>query len=310
MRVSTNMIYDQGVRALQMQSAALLYTGQQIATGRKILTPADDPVASARALDVTQSRSVNEQFITNQGYAEDALKLVEGQLVGAGEIIQYARDRVLAAGNPALSDSDRQSIATDLKAQFDAMLAVANTRDANGDYLFAGYRSDAAPFEKTTVTSTDPADPLSFDSAIYAGDQGTRTMQVSSSRFMPVSFGGETVFGGGDDSVFAVMGRFIEALESGTDVSGAVSTALGGLDTSLDNVLTTRAQIGSQLVEVEQLGFIGSDLDLQYASTLSDLQDLDYNEAISRLTQQQTYLQAAQQSFLKTTGLSLFNYLS
>ena len=75
-------------------------------------------------------------------------------------------------------------------------------------------------------------------------------------------------------------------------------------------MITTRAQIGSQRVEVEQLGLIGSDLDLQYASTLSDLQDLDYNEAISRLTQQRTFLEAAQQSFLKTTGLSLFNYLN
>ena len=307
MRVSTNMIYDQGVRALQTQSAALLYTEQQIATGRKILTPADDPVASARALDVTQSRSVNKQFITNQGYAEDALKLVEGQLDGAGEIIQYARERVLAAGNPALSDVDRKSIATDLRAQFDAMLAIANTRDANGDYLFAGYKSVTAPFARVTA---DPADPASFDSATYRGDQGIRTMQVSSSRFMPVSFGGERVFGTGDDSVFKVLGEFISALEGGGAVSDAVSTALGGLDTSLDNVLTTRAQIGSQLVEVEQLGFIGSDLDLQYATTLSSLQDLDYNEAISRLTQQQTYLQAAQQSFLKTIGLSLFNYLS
>ena len=304
MRVSTNMIYDQGVRALQTQSAALLYTGQQIATRRKILTPADDPVASARALDVTQSRSVNKQFITNQGYAEDALKLVEGQLDGAGEIIQYARDRVLAAGNPALSDADRKSIATDLRAQFDAMLAIANTRDANGDYLFAGYRSDEAPFAKTVDPVTQTV------GSAYSGDQGIRTMQVSSSRFMPVSFGGERVFGTGDDSVFKVLGEFISALEGGGAVSDAVSTALGGLDTSLDNVLTTRAQIGSQLVEVEQLGFIGSDLDLQYATTLSSLQDLDYNEAISRLTQQQTYLQAAQQSFLKTTGLSLFNYLS
>ncbi len=309
MRVSTNMIYDQGVRALQMQSAALLYTGQQIATGRKILTPADDPVASARALDVTQSRSVNQQFATNQGYAEDALKLVEGQLVGAGEIIQYARERALAAGNPALSDSDRKSIATDLRAQFDAMLAIANTRDANGDYLFAGYKSNTAPFAGLSVTPADPAKPV-FDSAKYEGDQGTRTMQVSSSRFMPVSFGGETVFGGENDSVFKVLGEFVSALEAGGAVSGAVSDALDGLDASLDRVLTTRAQIGSQLVEVEQLGFIGSDLDLQYATTLSNLQDLDYNEAISRLTQQQTYLQAAQQSFLKTTGLSLFNYLS
>jgi hypothetical protein len=91
--------------------------------------------------------------------------------------------------------------------------------------------------------------------------------------------------------VFKVLGDFITALETGATCRGAVSTALGGLDTSLDNVLTTRAQIGSQLVEVEQLGFIGSDLDLQYATTLSDLQDLDYNEAFSRLTQQRTYLE-------------------
>lgn len=302
MRVSTNMIYDQGVIALQKQSAALLYTGQQIATGRKILTPSDDPVGSARALDVSQSKSVNQQFITNQGYAEDALKLVEGQLDGAGEIIQYARHRVLAAGNPALSPADRQSIATDLRSQFDAMLAIANTRDANGDYLFAGYRSNTPPFEKTDLAGTPGTE--------YKGDQGSRTMQVSSSRFMPVSFGGEVAFGSEGDGVFKVLGDFITALETGSDVPGAVSTALGGLDESLDRVLTTRAQIGSQLVEVEQLGFIGSDLDLQYQTTLSDLQDLDYNEAFSRLTQQRTFLEAAQQSFLKTTGLSLFNYLS
>lgn len=255
-----------------------------------------------RALDVSQSKSVNQQFITNQGYAEDALKLVEGQLDGAGEIIQYARGRVLAAGNPALSPADRQSIATDLRSQFDAMLAIANTRDANGDYLFAGYRSNTPPFEKTDLAGTPGTE--------YKGDQGSRTMQVSSSRFMPVSFGGEVAFGSEGDGVFKVLGDFITALETGSDVPGAVSTALGGLDESLDRVLTTRAQIGSQLVEVEQLGFIGSDLDLQYQTTLSDLQDLDYNEAFSRLTQQRTFLEAAQQSFLKTTGLSLFNYLS
>ena len=302
MRVSTNMIYDQGVNAMQRQSASMLHTGLQISTGRKILTPADDPVASARALDLTQSRSVNAQFTVNQGYAEDALKLVEGQLTGAGEIIQYARERVLAAGNPALSQSDRRSIATDLSAQFDAMLAIANTRDANGDYLFAGYQSNTTPFADSATAGVRSAD--------YAGDQGTRTMQVSSSRFMPVSFAGEQVFGSGDASVFTVLGKFISALETNTDVSGAVSDALDGLDQSLDSVLTVRAQIGSQLVEVKQLGFIGSDLDLQYAATLSGLQDLDYNEAISRLKQQETQLQAAQQTFMKITSLSLFNYLS
>ena len=78
------------------------------------------------------------------------------------------RERVLAAGNPALSPSDRQSIASDLCSQFDATLAIANTRDANGDYLFAGYRSNTPPFEKTVTAGTPGSD--------YKGDQGSRTM--------------------------------------------------------------------------------------------------------------------------------------
>ncbi|MBS0510633.1 MAG: flagellar hook-associated protein FlgL [Proteobacteria bacterium] len=301
MRISTSMIYDQGVSALQQQSASLLYTQQQIASGRKIVTPADDPVASARALDVTQSRSVNTQFTRNQGYAQDALKLVEGQLTGAGDILQYARDRVLEAGNPTLSASDRRAIATDLRAQFDSMLAIANTRDANGDYLFAGYQS------------RDPAFSGNADGGVsYQGDQGSRTMQVSSSRFMPTTFAGEQVFGSDSAGVFATLSTFISALEDGpvSGVSGAVTTALDGIDRNFDRVLSAQAQIGSQQVEIDQLSSIGSDLDLQYATTLSNLQDLDYNEAFSRLSQQQTILQAAQQSFLKITGLSLFNYLN
>lgn len=300
MRISTNMIFDQSMSAMQRQSAALLYIGQQIATGRKILTPADDPVASARALDVTQSRSVNAQFTTNQGAAQDALRLVEGQLTGAGDILQYMRVRALEAGNASLSDSEVQFIAADLRTQFDAMLALANTRDANGDYLFAGYRSADRPFNGTV------------DGGItYAGDQGSRTMQVSSSRFMPTSFAGEDVFGDSGNSMFDTLATFIQALE-GPEAgrAAAITAAVEGIDEGLDNVLRVRAQIGSQLLEVDQLVSIGGDLDVQYADTLSRLQDLDYNEAISRLTQQQTNLQAAQQSFMKITGLSLFNYLS
>ncbi|ATE59415.1 flagellar hook-associated protein FlgL [Thauera sinica] len=300
MRISTNMIYDQSVGALQQQSASLLHTAQQIASGRKILTPADDPVASARALDVSQSRSVNAQFMSNQGYAEDALKLVEGQLSGAGEILKYVRDRALEAGNPSLPESDRRAIATDLRAQFDAMLAIANTRDANGDYLFAGYRSQDPPFSGNADGGVS-----------YQGDQGSRTMQVSSSRFMPTTFAGERVFGDESSGVFAALSSFIDALEGpAAGVPAAVTAAVDAIDGNLDKVLGVRAQIGSQLVEIDQLGLIGSDLDLQYATTLSNLQDLDYNEALSRLTQQQTILQAAQQSFLKVAGLSLFNYLT
>lgn len=397
MRVSTNMIYDRGVATIQRQTADLLKTQQQVSSGRRILTPADDPIGAARALEITQSKAINTQFTTNQGYAEDNLKLLENRLTGVGEVLQYVRERTIQAGNAALSQTELKFIATDLRAQYEALVGLANSQDANNEFLFAGYKSQTQPFQG------------GFGAVEYVGDEGTRTIQVSSSRFMPVSFPGSEVFqrtrpldasaisvapasanagtatlsptassvpdvqraryivqwdganftalrrvpGMPDEGVtvtptgtpptsieldgmsftvsatpadgdrfevfaastdiFANLAVFIDALErpgpSGM-AGGAVGFALETLDSGLDNILRVRAQIGSQLVEVENLRNVGEDLDIQYATTLSRLQDVDFAEAISRLTRQQTFLEAAQASFVRVTGLSLFNFIN
>ena len=76
MRVTTGMIFDSGLASMQKQHSRLLDTMEQVSTGRRILRPSDDPVAAARALEVSQSQSVNTLYAANQGYASDALKLV------------------------------------------------------------------------------------------------------------------------------------------------------------------------------------------------------------------------------------------
>ncbi len=296
MRISTNMIFEKGVASMQLQSSRLLQTQQQVATGRRILTPADDPIGAARSLEVTQSKAVNAQFQINQGYAEDSLRFFENRLMGVGDLLQDIRERAVQAGNAALSPGELQFIGTELRARFDAVLGLANSRDASGEYLFAGYQANTAPFEGGLAAVN------------YVGDQGVRTMQVGASRFMPISFPGDQVFG----DMFANLRDFIQALENppAGGVGDAVSAVLGNIDTALDNVLRVRAIVGSQLSEIDQLRTVGSDLDLQYSETLSRLQDLDFAEAISRLTQQQTFLEAAQQSFLRVSNLSLFNFLN
>jgi len=399
MRVSTSMIYDKGVGSIQQQWKNILQTQQQVSTGRRVLTPADDPIASARALEVGQTKAVNTQFSVNIGYADDAMKLLESRLQSAGDVLHYVRERAVQAGNGALDAKDLGYMATDMKAQFEAMLALANSQDGTGDYIFGGYRSQQQPYSGG-LSGVD-----------YEGDQGERTIQVSASRYMPVSLPGSDVFdrtltlGTGSIKVYANaanegqagptivsidasnvrqatryqfeydalaasytvtrigqdgqevplapatypvgsrptidgidfdlpavpvgsedkfevfvpstnllnnMAMFASALESpgASGMTGAVAFALETFDAGQENILKTRAQIGSQLTETEALASLGSDLDLQYATTLSGLQDVDYAEAISRLTQQQTYLQAAQQSFMRVSGLSLFNYLN
>jgi flagellar hook-associated protein 3 FlgL len=82
------------------------------------------------------------------------------------------------------------------------------------------------------------------------------------------------------------------------------------MQNALNNVLTVQASVGARLKEIDYLDSTGTDLDTQYTSTLSDLQDLDLAAAISLYTQQQQTLQAAQVSFKTMSGLSLFNYIS
>lgn len=307
MRISTSMMFDAGRNAMMRQSTSLLHTQQQIATGRRILTPADDPIAAARALEVTQSQRANEQFQTNIGYADDALKSLDSDLGAIGDILTYIRTRAVEAGNGTYSPKEHEAIAADIEAQFNSLLGIANSKDATGEYRFAGYKSDQQPFELGAGT---PA-PVS-----YLGDRGSRSIQVAPSRIMEVGESGAEIFGVDDTTrqskVFDEIRSFIDGLKDPAThggISQVVSTAIAEMDDALQNVLTIRASVGSRMVELESLEGVSAAHGEQYAATLSRLQDLDYAEAISRLTQQQAVLQAAQQSYVSVTGLSLFRLL-
>lgn len=401
MRISTNTVYEQGIAAMQRQQASLLKTQQQIASGRRILTPADDPVAAARALDVSQAEAANAQYAVNRANAESALGLEEGVLHSVGDLIQDVRTAAIAAGNPALSMSDRASLATELRSRLEQLIALANSTDGTGQYLFSGYQGNVMPFTRTAA------------GVQYAGDEGQRLIQVGASRQIEVSDSGAAVFerirngngvfvtaaaanaGGGvigpgavvdaaaltghgyeitfsvsggmttyevvdtttsttlstgnayasgeaitfdgiafdiqgnpadgdrftvtpssNQSLFKTLDDLIAVLAAPVDgaagnarLTNGLNAALVNLDRALDNVLSVRAAVGARLQEVDALQSLGEDLALQYQQTLSQLQDVDYAQAVSDLARQQTYLEAAQRSFLRVSTLSIFEYL-
>lgn len=305
MRISTQTLFDSGAQRIGDLQSGLLRTQQQLSTGRRILTPADDPVAAARALEVTQSKSLNTQYGTNRGYAKDSLGAVEGTLAGVTSLLQDVKTTVVAAGNGTLSDTERGFMATDLRGRFEALLGLANSRDAQGNYLFSGFQTTTPAFSK------DASNVVTYD-----GDAGQRLLQVDSARQMAVSNPGQAVFQGGGQDVFQTLNDLITLLQTpvvtaadATNLSSGLATANGRIDQALDNVLTVRATVGSRLQELDALDSTGSDRDLQYSQTLSNLQDLDYTQALTDLSKQQTTLEAAQKSFVQTANLSLFNYL-
>ena len=110
MRLSTGTIFDTSVNTLLQQQSDLFKTQQQVSTGRRILTPADDPIAAAQALNVTQAASLNTQYATNRQNATSTLGLVENVLQGVTNVIHNVHTTTINAGNPTLSDSDRKSM--------------------------------------------------------------------------------------------------------------------------------------------------------------------------------------------------------
>jgi flagellar hook-associated protein 3 FlgL len=397
MRISTNTLYATGISRLSELQSGIVKTQQQISTGHRILTPSDDPVGAARALDLTQSQSINTQFGANRQAVSNALSTEEGVLQGTTSLLQDTKTLAISAGNGALNDSDRAAIATDLRGRLDALISQANATDGTGNYIFAGFQVTNPPFSSAAT------------GAQYTGDQGQRLVQVATSRQMGVSDPGDAVFqnitntgalsvtptagnGGsvsasavtvdgsvpltghdykivfnsattytvtdatlgttgpgqtytsgqqisidgqqltlsgapanGDSfkvgalpnqSVFKTIGDLITALQTPattaaqrTNLTHSLQVAGANLDNALNNVLTVRASIGSRLKEIDSLNTSGDDRNLQFATSLSQIQDVDYNKAISDFTQQNTNLEAAQKTFVKVSSLSLFSLL-
>jgi len=183
MRVATSTLYHQGLASMNGQQSALLHVQQQLGTGRRILTPSDDPVAATRALGVSQAGAVNTQYTTSRKQAMASLGLEDNTLATVTTTIQNIQTMLVNAGNGTLSDNDRASLATALQGQLDQLMGLANADDGNGNYLFAGLQSGTVPFTRNAAGGT-----------LYQGDTGHQLLQVDAARQMEAGNNGAEVF--------------------------------------------------------------------------------------------------------------------
>lgn len=299
MRVSTGLIFDRAVGAMQDRQSDLSQTELQLASGKRIRNPSDDPAAAIKVLDLGESLSRIEQYQRNAATALARLGEEEAALEGIGNVIQRVRELAVRGNTDTQSAEDRQSIAAEIRHNIDSYMRFVNSRDANGEYLFSGYRSDVEPI------THDGAGNFS-----YQGDAGQMLVRIGDGRAIAVGDNGRFLMdvpaaGGGATDIGKIMYDLAVSLEA--DISDP--DALTDLDTALNAVLDVRARIGSRVNAVEDQKSANDALLVAAKSVKSDMEDLDYAEAIGRFNQQLAALQASQQSFIKVQGLSLFNFI-
>jgi len=400
MRLSTVQIFQQGVNAILDRQFELNQTQQQIASGKRVSTPADDPVAAVQILDISEDLKRVDQFQRNGSLAETQLTRAETTLADVGNVLQRVRELVVQANNATQDAGARRAIAAEVEQRLEELVDLANTRDANDEYIFAGFQSRSRPFEQSgnqvvyrgddgqrflqvgadaQVAVREPGSGVFVDVPLGngrfgivpdAGNSGTGVVQataasasyvadnytisfsrptpqdpvsyevtdgsaavVASGTFTsgePIAFNGASVTlegrpADGDSfrigtarrqDLFSTLSGIADALSGAEDtpaggaaVNNALNSGLRNLDQGLEVILGKRAEIGARLNRVETQRALSEDFALQLKESLSDLEDLDLVEAIARLNLQVSALQAAQQTFARVQGLSLFNFL-
>jgi flagellar hook-associated protein 3 FlgL len=402
MRISTLQAFNNGVSGLQRNYANVTRTQEQISTGNRILTPADDPVASVRLLQLDQQQSVLDQYNSNLTAAKNSLTQEEVTLNSVNTVLQRVRELAVQAGNGALDPEDRKSIASELREREDELLSLMNTRNARGEYLFSGFQGKTQPFVRTgdgsyrydgdegqrklqiasslsvpisdngksifenvtnaarlSVTKAassalDISEPLVSDEVAFAGrgdititfaaspnernytvsdangqSLGSGTLEEAPEAENKLVVGGVTVFvsgtptagetitltedGGPKQGILDTVGALRQALEDPGTGNGAVRDAVGAALTNLDHGMVSvdaaRGNIGARLNVIESTLTDNEDVALVNKAVQAELRELDYSEALSRLSMQSVVLQAAQQSYVKISGLSLFNVM-
>ncbi|MBA1256724.1 MULTISPECIES: flagellar hook-associated protein FlgL [Pseudomonas] len=432
MRISTVQAFNNGISGLQSNYGDVSRSQEQISTGKKILTPADDPVASIKLLQLSQEEALNGQYNTGMTAAKNSLTTQESMLTSVETVLTRIREIAVQAGNGALDPTDRASLAKEVGQREDELMNLMNSKDASGKYLFSGSMGDTQPYVRNADGTYS-----------YNGDEGQRSVQIASSTFVPLSDSGKDAFennfnanrvdtskgttntgtgrislglvtdkgaydstfpasappvasdgigihflddkkyvvydlakaptaaqwaaydpanppagqlkvdsldstqeasksisyGGvkvqmdgvpaaGDEfkitrdtanekrSLLNVVSDLRKALENGDSstegvyqIRDSAAVALSNLDTAYTQVDGVRGKVGARLNVIDSTSDFIANVSLVNKSVQSDLQDLDYPEALSRYALQNTVLQASQQSFVKIAQLSLFKYL-
>ena len=305
MKISTSQLFDNSVNQMNRQQSKIAEMQAKLASGKQIVKASDDSEKSAviqRLQTAIDRQSVYERSLDT---AENRLASEESALMSSERILQRIRQLAVQSNTDTLSVDDKEILANEITSLREELLSLANTQDANGNYVFAGSNVQAKAF-----------DVNADGDIIYQGDKTQTSVDISDQRRLVLNRAGDEVFASVDRvvdgdtqniSFFKVIDDFAQALA--TDDEDALNLGLEEISSITEGMGASIADLGSRISTVNNQREILEDTNLRYQDLLSNAQDLDYATAVTKLSAELLSLEAAQASFAKISQLSLFNYI-
>jgi flagellar hook-associated protein 3 FlgL len=306
MKISTSFLFDRATERMSTIQNKLATTQAQLAVGKQILSPSDAPDQAAAIQRLKGEVERQDSHMRTLQVAIRRYTAEETALSSSNDILIRMKELGLQAATDTLAPDDRKAIGMEMKALRDQLLSLGNTRDDSGNYLFSGTRVNTPAFAEDASGKV-----------IYQGDQTQTRIPAGVERTVQFTRAGTDVFSrvvrdnpnqtSTSVGFFDALDQMIESID--TSQTQQIQQGVADITQMHNNLTLAQAQNGSdQSVVLAQLDVL-DETTLRIKSTLSEIEDLDYAEAVTRMNKEMMSLEAAMGSFQKISGMTLFDYI-
>ncbi|WP_396434033.1 flagellar hook-associated protein FlgL [Limnohabitans sp.] len=302
MKISTSFLFDRATERMSTIQNKLATTQAQMAVGKQILSPSAAPDQAAAIQRLKGEVQRQESHMRTLDVAMRRYTAEETALSASNDLLVRMKELGIQAANDTLAPDDRKAIGVEMKALRDQLLSLGNTRDDSGNFLFSGTRVNTPAFAEDANGKV-----------VYQGDQTQTRIPAGVERTVQFTRAGTDVFSrvvredGQAVGFFDALDQMIDGINSSR--SGKVQQGIADISQMHNSLTLSQAQNGSDQTVVQSQLDVLQETTLRIQSTLSEIEDLDYAEAVTRMNKEMMGLEAAMGSFAKISGLSLFDYI-
>jgi flagellar hook-associated protein 3 FlgL len=300
MRISNQMMSQTALSNLQASLKRMAVLQDQASSGKRIRLPEDDPAGTQRAMGYRASISGCDTLLDSLGLTDDWLSATSDALDSLTDLLTDAETVATKGANETLSEDELASLAAEIDGHLEEVVDLANTRSADGQYLFSGFKTNQAALIETRDATTGQ-----ITGVTYQGDSGTIMRDLESGSQVAINVTADSVF----TDVISAFINLRDALQADTFNVDDVTAALTAVQEQMDAVLDVQAAVGSKMVRVDSATTRTEDRQTELTALLSETEDADMAEAIVKLTNEQTIYQSALNVNAQMLGMSLLDYL-
>ncbi|MFA9222451.1 flagellar hook-associated protein FlgL [Citrobacter freundii] len=309
MGVSTQQSYVSMTQSFNDLSSDLSHVVEQMATGKNILLPSDDPIAATRITQLNRQQSALDQYQSNIDSATAGMSQQESILDGVNNDLLAIRDDLLEAANGTNTADSLASLGQDIQSMTEAMVSALNYQDEDGHYVFGGTVNDRPPI----VAVDDDGDGVT-DSYTYQGNGDHRQTTVSYGVEVDTNVAVSDFFGDSLDVLNTLTSLSKELQDPSVDpadpqVQSDIENAINTVDDASDSLNASIATIGETQNTMSMLSGAQTDIATSNDQLIGQLSDLDYGPASITFTGLEMAMEATLKTYSKVSELNLFSVI-